>query len=108
MAHLRVALAGVAAIFVASLVPLWPLIGLIDAKTVGFGAITATLVGSIVSPWCWLIAVVSFGAQLIYTMLQNYQLKIAHTCTNTIERSRAGDTTRRNPLKSRGSDRPTG
>jgi hypothetical protein len=25
------------------------------------------------------------GAQLIYTMLQNYQLKIAHTCTNTIE-----------------------
>jgi hypothetical protein len=25
------------------------------------------------------------GAQLIYTMLQNYQLKIAHTCTNAIE-----------------------
>jgi hypothetical protein len=25
------------------------------------------------------------GAQLIYTMLQHYQLKIAHTCTNTIE-----------------------
>jgi hypothetical protein len=62
MAYLRVVLSGVAAMLVALLVPLWPLIFLIGgAKTVGFGAITATFLGSIASPWCWLIAVVSFA-----------------------------------------------
>jgi hypothetical protein len=62
MAYLRVVLSGVAAIFVALLVPLFLLMAPMGvARTVGFGAITATLLGSIVSPWCWLIAVVIFA-----------------------------------------------
>ena len=77
MAYLRVALTGVAAIFVALLVPLCPLIFLIGgAKTVGFGAITATLLGSIASSWCWLIAVVSFALFFMASRLGSKALRV--------------------------------
>ena len=91
MAYLRVALSGVAAIFVALLVPLWPLIGPIGgAKTVGFGAVTATLLGSIVSPWCWLIAVVSFALFFKAGRLGSKALRVLLFWTPTLAISTLG------------------
>jgi hypothetical protein len=91
MAYLRVALTGVAAIFVALLVPLCPLIFLIGgAKTVGFGAITATLLGSIASSWCWLIAVVSFALFFMASRLGSKALRVLLFWTPTLAISTLG------------------
>jgi hypothetical protein len=88
MAYLRVALSGVAAIFVAILVPLFLLIG--STKTTGFGAITATFLGSIVSPWCWLIAVVSFALFFMASRLSTKALRVLLFWTPTLAISTLG------------------
>jgi hypothetical protein len=85
VAYLRVALSGVAAIFVALLVPLFLLMAPMGvARTVGFGAITATLLGSIVSPWCWLIAVVSFALFFMAGRLGSKVLRVILFWTPTL------------------------
>jgi hypothetical protein len=88
MAYLRVVLSGVAALFVALLVPLFLLIG--STKTTGFGAITATFLGSIVSPWCWLIAVVSFALFFMASRLGSKVLRILLFWTPTLAISTLG------------------
>jgi hypothetical protein len=91
MAYLRVALSGVAAMLVALLVPLWPLIFQIGgAKTVGFGAITATILGSIVSPWCWLIAFVCFALFFAASRLGSKALRVLLFWTPTLAISTLG------------------
>jgi hypothetical protein len=84
MAYLRVALSAAAAMLIALLLPLFLLMAPMGvAKTVGFGAITATFLGSIVSPWCWLIAVVSFALFFMASRLGSKVLRIlldADTC----------------------------
>ena len=88
MAYLRVVLSGVAALFVALLVPLFLLIG--STKTTGFGAITATFLGSIVSPWCWLIAVVSFALFFMASRIGSKVLRILLFWTPTLAISTLG------------------
>ena len=85
MAYLRAAVSGVTAIFVALLVPLFLLMAPIGfTKTIGFGAITATLVGSIASPWCWLIAAVSFALFFVASRLSSKVLRILLFWTPTL------------------------
>ena len=91
MAYLRVALSGVAAIFVALLVPLFLLMAPMGvARTVGFGAITATLLGSIASPWCWLIAAVSFALFFAASRLSSKVLRALLFWTPTLAISTLG------------------
>jgi hypothetical protein len=54
------------------------------ARTVGFGAITAVLLGSIVSPWCWLIAVVSFALFFMAGRLSSKVLRVFLFWTPTL------------------------
>jgi hypothetical protein len=88
MAYLRVVLSGVAAIFVALLAPLFLLIG--STKTTGFGAITATFLGSIVSPWCWLIALVFFALFFVASRLGSKALRVLLFWTPTLAISTLG------------------
>jgi hypothetical protein len=91
MAYLRVALSGVAAILIALLVPLFLLMAPMGvAKTVGFGAITAVLLGSIVSPWCWLIAAVSFALFFGASRLSSKVLRVLLFWTPTLAISTLG------------------
>ncbi len=91
MTYLRVVLSGVAAMLIALLLPLFLLMAPMGvARTVGFGAITATFMGSIVSPWCWLIAVVSFALFFMASRLGSKALRVLLFWTPTLAISTLG------------------
>jgi hypothetical protein len=60
------------------------------ARTVGFGAITATLLGSIVSAWCWLIVVVFFALFFLASRLGSKVLRVLLFWTPTLAISTLG------------------
>jgi NhaP-type Na+/H+ and K+/H+ antiporter len=81
VAYLRVALSGVAAIFVAELAPYFliflsvrGLSGTGEQGAVGFDPYS--LRAGIVSPWCWLIAVVSFALFFLASRLSSKVLRV--------------------------------
>jgi hypothetical protein len=88
MAYLRAALSGVAAIFMALLLPLCLLIG--GPRAVGFGAISAVLSGSILSPWCWLIVAASFALFFMASRLSSKVLRVLLFWTPTLAISTLG------------------
>jgi hypothetical protein len=81
MAYLGVALSGVAALFVAELAPFFVLALRMRAVTGtgGQGAVGFDLYSlrrGFVSPWCWLIAVVSFALFFMASRLSSKALRV--------------------------------
>src|SRR5580692_709925 len=95
MAYLRVALSGVAAIFVAELAPFFAILlsvrGLSSMS--GQGAVgfdPYSLWAGIFSPWCWLIAVVFFALFFTASRLGNKVLRVLLFWTPTLAISTLG------------------
>jgi hypothetical protein len=95
MAYLRVALSGVAALFVAELAPFFAVVlsvrGLSSMSgqgAVGFDPYSFRV--GIFSPWCWLIAVVSFALFFMASRLGSKSLRVLLFWTPTLAISTLG------------------
>jgi hypothetical protein len=95
MVYLRVALSGVAAIFVAEIAPYFAIVlsvrglnGTGEQGAVGFDPYS--LRAGIVSPWCWLIAVVLFALFFMASRLSSRVLRVLLFWTPTLAISTLG------------------